>query len=263
MDSQRRTALVDRKERGPTLATRTRTEAWRTRRKITHWWSAQLVALIFCTTDIVQARVDRHQNLSSLHCPNKLSVEMAASALTEGQGGKSATFLSGGVEATTYPDEVQSGHVVNDSCVKEETVKNTKPGRTQGTRSERQLRNRMESKREQRWRANWRPDKHLRVKLGKRCLVGWIRGEGRLRERRNRTLQVQEQEDQRARNRRGRNETERIATLRRMGLRQMHETQLHVQSGMQKMQGPAKQGTEKRRCWRKGPGRHPAVDTTT
>ena len=69
-----RTALVDRKERGPTLATRTRTETWRKRRKITHWWSALLVALIYCTTDIVQARVDRHQNLSSLHRPSKLSV---------------------------------------------------------------------------------------------------------------------------------------------------------------------------------------------
>ena len=78
----------------------------------------------------------------SRHCPNKLSV------LTQGHGGKSATFLSGGVEATTasgeatmvtsrpggvkattFSDEAQSGHVANDSYGTEEPGKNTKPGK--------------------------------------------------------------------------------------------------------------------------------------
>ena len=76
-----------------------------------------------------------------------LQREMAATALTQGHGGKSATFLSGGVEATTasgeattvtsrpggveattFSHEVQSGHVANDSYGTEEPVKNTKPG---------------------------------------------------------------------------------------------------------------------------------------
>ena len=67
---QRRNALVDRNETGQIFATRKRTETWRTRRKITHWWSTLLVALIYITTDIGQASVDRHQNFSSRHCPN-------------------------------------------------------------------------------------------------------------------------------------------------------------------------------------------------
>ena len=71
---QRRNTLVDRNETGPIRATRKRTETWRTRRKITHWWSTLLVTLTKSTTDIVQASVDRHQNFSSRHCPNKLSV---------------------------------------------------------------------------------------------------------------------------------------------------------------------------------------------
>ena len=64
---------------------------------------------------------------------------MAATALTQGHGGKSETFLSGGVEATTasgeatkvtsrpggveattFSDEAQSGHVANDSYGTEE-----------------------------------------------------------------------------------------------------------------------------------------------
>ena len=70
-------------------------------------------------------------------------------------------------------------------------------------------------------------DKSTRIKLRKTAtrqngkqarttVVCRIRGERRLREWRNRTLQVQEQEDRRARNHRGRSETERIATLRRV-----------------------------------------------
>ena len=174
---QRKTALVDRKESGPILATRKRTETWRTRRRIAHWWSALLVALKNCTTDIVQARVDRHQNLSSRHCPNKLSVLTVRNGCN---GAHSGTWekignitirRSGGDDllrrsATWARGERQLRHRRNGE--KHEAWTGTR-----GTSSERQQRNRMESKSEQR-----RRDKHVRVKLGKRSLAGWIRGDG-------------------------------------------------------------------------------------
>ena len=72
---QRWNALVDRNETGPIFATRKRTETWRTRRKITHWWSALLVALKYGAADTAHASVDRHQNFSSWHCSNKLYSE--------------------------------------------------------------------------------------------------------------------------------------------------------------------------------------------
>ena len=184
---------------------------------------------------------------------------MAATALTRGHVGKSATCLSGGVEATTAsgeaetatsqsggvevttcPDEAQSGHVANDSYGTEETGINTRSGQEQ---KEQVAKDSYKTE----WkasakRANWSPDKHPRVKLGKRSFAGWIRGE-RLRERRNRKRQVQEQEDQRARNHR---RTDRNATTNGSATDARNATSC-VQSGLQKMPGHHKRGTEKRR----------------